>query len=88
MKTIAKFVVQKITRHMGSKRVGDNWVPSEMHSYELGAVYSENPNHGNKKFWDASPSGLIQLTTVFPHEVFDLGKELYVIFTNEKPEEV
>lgn len=46
-------------------------------------VYSEDPNHENKQFWDATPSGLIQLSINNPvaFERFDLGAEYYVEFT-------
>lgn len=46
-------------------------------------VYSEDPNHENKKFWDATPSGDITMYITNPAAVdqFEAGKEYYVDFT-------
>ena len=49
----------------------------------LTPVYSSDPNHENKAFWDASPSGSITLWINNPagFATFEVGKEYYVDFT-------
>ncbi|MDA8178308.1 MAG: hypothetical protein M0T69_02035 [Deltaproteobacteria bacterium] len=49
----------------------------------LTPVYSEDPNHKNKKFWDATPSGSIQMCINNPvaFDRFEEGAEYYVEFT-------
>lgn len=46
-------------------------------------VYSQDPNHENKKFWDATPSGEIALNITKPEaaQAFEVGVEYYVDFT-------
>lgn len=46
-------------------------------------VYSDVPGSENKAFWDASPSGSIQLGVVNQEawKHFELGKEYYLDFT-------
>ena len=46
-------------------------------------VYSSDPNHENKAFWDATPSGSITLWINNPagFATFEVGKEYYVDFT-------
>lgn len=58
--------------------------PIELRSVKLSPVYGNgDPNHENTKFWNASPSGSIELGTVNPGawEQFEIGKEYYVDFT-------
>lgn len=86
--TRAKFTVNAIERTVGSKEVvGDDgkrtWVPAEMWTVRLNSVYGNgDPEHENTKFWQASPSGSIQLSMVnqAAAEVFELGKDYYVDF--------
>jgi hypothetical protein len=49
----------------------------------LNPVYSTDPNHENKSFWDATPSGKIELWISNPNafKQFEAGKEYYVDFT-------
>ncbi len=48
---------------------------------ELQPVYSNDPDHENKKFWDATPSGKIEMSIKAEvGELFELGKEYYVTF--------
>lgn len=50
-------------------------------SLNFGAVYSTDPNHENKKYWDATPS--LDLKTMVKDEVakqFKLGSEYYLTF--------
>lgn len=59
----------------------------EMRTLEFTPVYANNdPTHENTKFWNASPSGKIELGTVNPEawKDFELGKEYYVDFTIAK----
>jgi hypothetical protein len=50
---------------------------------ELTPVYSTDPNHENKTFWDATPSGKIELGINNPdaYAQFSLGLDYYVDFT-------
>ncbi len=56
----------------------------ELRTLEFSPVYANNdPKHENSKFWDASPSGKIELGTVNPEawSQFELGEEYYIDFT-------
>lgn len=50
---------------------------------KLSAVYSEDPEHENKKFWDATPSADLEMWISNPRaaEFFELGAEYYLDFT-------
>jgi len=50
---------------------------------KLNPVYSDNPEHENKKFWDSMPSGRIEMDIANPlaAEFFKLGEEYYIDFT-------
>jgi hypothetical protein len=50
---------------------------------QLEAVYSEDPEHENKQFWDATPSAKLEMWINNPDAVrfFEIGKEYYVDFT-------
>lgn len=51
---------------------------------KMGAVYSNDPNHENKAFSDATPSGSVELTIQGNKPaatMFEAGKEYYVDFT-------
>jgi len=63
------------------------YVYSVMHrkdwiTLELTPVFSNDPNHENKKFWDATPSGKIEISAK-PEalESFKVGDEYYIDFT-------
>ena len=74
----AKFYVSSITQYA----YGDTEI-------KLSPVYSDDENHENKRFWDATPSGEITLniTTrdLSKNDVavreFVLGQEYYIDFT-------
>jgi hypothetical protein len=51
-----------------------------MYSYKFVPVYSEKPDSENKKFWDATPSGLLEMTCVY-YGLFEVGKEYYLDFS-------
>lgn len=75
-KVRCKFVYQGIETWQGPQ----GYISRKM---RFGVVYSSDPNSENKKFWDATPGGLIELTTVNENAVkaFEIGKEYYVDFT-------
>lgn len=54
----------------------------------LTPVYSNDPNSENKAFWDATPSGKIEMwiTNAPAYEALAIGKAYYVDFT-EAPTE-
>ena len=68
--TRAKFTVQSVTDYGASKLV------------QLQPVYSTDPNHENKAFWDATPAGSISMTIKSgAADNFRPGMEFYVDFT-------
>lgn len=66
-----------------SESGADVYETRELHTLIFSPVYSNNPQSENSKFWDASPSGSIQLGTVNPEAwgMFELDKEYYIDFT-------
>ncbi|HQT97979.1 MAG TPA: hypothetical protein PK416_08895 [Thermodesulfobacteriota bacterium] len=73
----AKFTVVKV------QPFGTEEYPMDGGSVILAPVYSEDPNHENKAFWDATPSGTIEMNINNPKAFgqFELGKEYYIDFT-------
>jgi len=65
----------------------DRPVPEEKRTLNFTPVYSDDPESENRKFWDASPSGSLQLGVVNREawDHFELGKSYYLDFT-EAPE--
>lgn len=56
---------------------------NELHTIKMSPVYGNNdPNHENTKFWEASPSGKLELGTVNAAAAaqFELGAEYYIDF--------
>lgn len=49
-------------------------------SYRFNPVYSSDPAHENKKFWDATPGGLLEMNSV-RQQSFTVGAEYYIDFT-------
>lgn len=51
------------------------------------AVYSADPNHENRAFADATPSGNFNMTIkeAGPHGFFEVGREYYLDFTPAPP---
>jgi hypothetical protein len=49
----------------------------------LRPVYSSDPNHENKSFWDATPNGVIEMyiTNPIAFAKFQIGSEYYIDFT-------
>jgi hypothetical protein len=89
MSVRAKFKVDKIERSLISRRVEDKdgkpqSAPCEMRTVVMTPVHGNNdPNHENTKFWQASPSGHLELGCVNleASEQFELGREYYIDFT-------
>ncbi len=53
-------------------------------SYHLGAVYSNDPNHPNHKFWEATPNGELTITVSkekIPGRILQLGSEYFLDLT-------
>lgn len=51
-----------------------------LHSAAFSPVYSSEPNHENKRFWDATPNGSLQVGTI-KEMPFEVGKEYYLDIT-------
>ena len=50
----------------------------------MAPVYSEDPAHENKAFWDATPTGSLTLSIkrdMPAAKAFEVGKEYYLDFT-------
>lgn len=77
----AKFRCDSITRQMSSRYsdITKTSTPVEIHSIKMSPVYSSDPNHENKKFWDASPGGSFEINCVNAEAAkqLELGKEYY-----------
>lgn len=75
----AKFHVQKVEKTL----YGYAPDQKEMTTLTLAPVYSNDPESENKKFWDATPSGKLELGVILPGaaEYFELGQEYYLDFT-------
>lgn len=53
-------------------------------TFKFSPVYSPDLNHENHKFWEATPSGIIELGSILNKEAsdqFHIGKEYYIDFT-------
>jgi len=59
------------------------WIPGVVTSLEFIPVMASDKDPENRKFWEATPSGKIELNIVNPEAVkeFELLKEYYVDFT-------
>lgn len=69
--------VQCISRKesIGSKRVGDAWVPSLVYTYEFHFVTGEE----NRRFWEASPGGTLALQAI-KEDLYAVGQHYYIDF--------
>lgn len=45
------------------------------------AVYSNDPNHENKQFWDATPGGTFQMNYINKNTQFLPNREYYIDLT-------
>lgn len=76
----AKFFCESIYKS-GYSNEGQPVVSNAI-TYKFRAVYSNNPEHENKLFWDATPSASLEMTITNPGgQVFELGHEYYLDFT-------
>ena len=49
--------------------------------FVFAAVYSNDPNHENKRFWDATPNGELKMTVANrAAQIFKVGQEYYLDF--------
>jgi hypothetical protein len=93
MSVRAKFTYQSYTtsrepigKHADGKYVVTGY--QEKRTMRFSPVFHNNvPGHENAKFWEYSPSGMIELGTVNPAawEYFKLGGEYYIDFTEASP---
>lgn len=89
MSVRAKFKVDKIERSMTTRAVKDpdgatRYEPCEMRTIVMSPVHGRgDPNHENSRFWQASPSGRLELGCVNLEAAvqFKLGEEYYLDFT-------
>jgi hypothetical protein len=51
-----------------------------LYSAKLTPVFSDKPNSENKKFWDATPSGSFEVSSINP-DYFEPGREYYLDIT-------
>jgi hypothetical protein len=83
MSVRAKFRCDSITLMMGYRYDKDakTNVPVPSRSISMSPVYGNgNPEHENTKFWEASPSGKLDLNVVnaAAADMFEVGKEYYL----------
>ena len=91
MKVRAKFIISSLTRVHTTVPTGERddqgrpkYGPGILVTIKGNPVYGNgDPEHENTKFWQASPSGSLELGTVneAAAAAFQLGKEYYVDFT-------
>ena len=73
----AKFWCIEVTQFSG----GIGREPSGVR-YKFSPVYSNDPSHENKRFWDATPNGTLEMTVKNEAaQIFELGREYYIDFT-------
>lgn len=83
----AKFKCISIARSLGSKPDPANpgkWIPNEVRTVKLVPVYGGgDPNHENSKFWNATPTGSIEIgcANLEASAAFELDQEYYVDFS-------
>ncbi len=90
----AKFQCNTITQTMGGRhreiQGEQKYVPEPVYTIEMAPVYESDAgkNAENKKFWDASPSGKLELQCVLKEviEHFEVGKYYYLDIV-EAPED-
>lgn len=65
------------------EKIVNNYKPENqpfLFTAKFAAVYSQDPESENKKFWDATPSAAIQLTSIL-QDAFEVGQEYYLDFS-------
>lgn len=80
MAVIAKF-------RCNGYQVAKDWKGRMVRTVEFIPVSADEKCPENKKFWDATPTGKLELGMVFEEAVkqFDIDQEYYVIITKTKP---
>ncbi len=90
MNVVAKFTCREVRRIMSSVPQCDDkgktvYIPGELRTVILSPVYGNgDPTHENTKFWQASPSGSIEIgcANLAAADAFEIGKEYYVTFSD------
>lgn len=77
MSVKAKFKVQSITETSNCDVTKPN-----LKTVRLSPVYDSNPESENGKYWQATPSGSIELGTINEDAAkqFEVGKDYYITF--------
>lgn len=78
----AKFWVSEKAEIAYQVKDGEETVRPDQVTIKMKPVYSNDPKHENKSFWDATPSGSLEM--IVKGEVsnlFVLGQEYYLDFT-------
>lgn len=77
----AKFKVQSVQDNVGRASNGTDKKYTEI--VRMSPVFSSDPNHENRAFWDATPSGDLSMWINNPKAwgTFKAGQEFYVDFT-------
>lgn len=87
----AKFTCDTITQTMGGRyrnvQGKQEWTPEPVFSIEMSPVYSEDEGSENKQFWEATPSGKLELQCVLKESVahLEVGKEYYLDISPAEP---
>jgi len=74
----AKFKCQSVTKALGWNRGPDQPVAPFLYTAKFVPVVGDSDE--NKRFWAATPSGQIELSSILP-DAFEPGKSYYVDFT-------
>lgn len=84
-KTRAKFVCSSVPEsNDGSREVDGKWERCLVKSVRFAPVYANgDPNHENSKFWQATPSGQLELSFINldAAAMFVPGREYYLDIT-------
>ena len=83
----AKVWCSKVTNHAHPAHKDyktEELIPAQITAKEFffSFVYADDPEHENKKFWDATPGGELSMYVSNPDGwIFEEGKEYYLDFT-------
>jgi hypothetical protein len=81
----AKFKCISVMTQEGSRPSADGktYEPCPALTVRFAAVYGNDPNHENRKFWSATPSGTIEMQVMNQEAAaqFKYGQEYYIDFT-------
>ena len=87
----AKFRVDSIQRSLTTKCVDrdrQKYDSVEVRTVCMTPVFSNDPDSENRQFWEATPSGKLELGCVNLEaaQAFELGQEYYIDFTKAESE--